>query len=74
MFLVPIKLVNFGFSPQEFFFFFWVLIQSFQNILVLVYSVSLPVLSDDMDDEEPHHPSHVATYMILVLMNFTFSP
>ena len=50
MILVP---MNFGFSCQFFF------IQIFLKILILIFNVSLLSLSDDMDNGEPRHPSHV---------------
>ena len=67
IFLVLIKLDNFGFIFYNFF--CLVLIQIFLKISVLVSTVNLPPLSEDMYDT----PSHMTTYMILVPMNFDFS-
>ena len=38
-----------------------ILIQIFLKVLVLVPTVSLPLLSDDVNDGETHHPSDVIT-------------
>ena len=57
MFLFHIKLANSNFSPCKFFFF--ILIQTFSKVLILVPIVSLSQLSDDVDNGEPRHPVHV---------------
>ena len=57
MFLVPIKLVSFGFSSYKKV--ILILIQTFSKILVLVPTVSLLSLNGDVDDGETCHPINV---------------
>ena len=57
MFLVLVKLASSGFSPCKKI--ILILTQTFPKVLVLVPTVSLPPLSDDVDDEETYHPFHV---------------
>ena len=58
MYFVPIKLASFGIGPCKFVFFFF--IQIFPKNLVLIPTVSLYPLSDDVNYGESRHCSHMA--------------
>ena len=59
IFLVPIKYRKFGLGSCNFLFFYFVLIQTFLKVLVLVTTVSLSLLTDDVDDRKPHYCFHI---------------
>ena len=69
MFFVSIKLVNSDFGPYICFF-----IQIFPKVLVLIPTVSLFPLSDDMDDGESHTLLMWQLKYDISLYDFGFSP
>ena len=58
MFVILIKLVSFGFSHCKKI--ILILIQTFSKVLVLTPIVSLPPLSDGVNDRKPRYLNYVA--------------